>query len=263
MTSHGPPYGGPGKTNEAPSGPVVTSRRNVSSTMRCPSLSGSVIVSPFRNTASAWLGRSQSSSVIGPAARRRPRTATCSSAGAGLDTSPNSARQESCCSTPSSPTARAPTAPTGCRGIPAASLPSARPQIDLFDQPARLILPKQTSPRCQRSGPRLTGAAATTADNGLVVDVEPGRFEGNSHHGAGRAARGSRAADAQRRGDRRARPWPPGLLGLYEGSPVGRSRDSTSDGARMNHVCRVIGEPSCPLGGLPLTCRASMAVQSW
>jgi hypothetical protein len=30
---------------------------------------------------------------------------------------------------------------------------------------------------CQRSGPRLTGAAATRADNGLVVDIEPGRFE--------------------------------------------------------------------------------------
>ena len=34
-------------------------------------------------------------------------------------------------------------------------------------------------------------------------------------------------------------------------------------GARMSRVCRVIGEPSCPLGGLPLICRASMAVRSW
>jgi hypothetical protein len=40
----------------------------------------------------------------------------------GCHTSPSSARQESCCSTPSSPTARAPTAPTGCRGIRAAKL---------------------------------------------------------------------------------------------------------------------------------------------
>src|SRR5207344_2781387 len=79
-----------------------------------------------------------------PAARRRPRTATCSSAGAGCHTSPNSARQESCWSTPSSPTARPPTAPTGCHGIQAASVPSARPQIDLVSQPARLILPKLT-----------------------------------------------------------------------------------------------------------------------
>ena len=50
------------------------------------------------------------------------------------------------------PTAREPTAATGCRGIRAASVPSAGLQIDLVSQPPRLILPKLTpaSPRSRR-----------------------------------------------------------------------------------------------------------------
>jgi len=46
-----------------------------------------------------------------------PGTATCSSAGARWDTSPNSARPGSCCSTPSS---RPAWGPTGCPGTPPA-----------------------------------------------------------------------------------------------------------------------------------------------
>ena len=72
---------------------------------------------------------------------------------------------------------------------------------------------------CQRSGQRLTGAAATRADNGLVVDVEPGRFEemvitalDGLPEDLGRLMRNVAVTVEHD-------PGPPGLLGLYEDRP--------------------------------------------
>ncbi len=88
---------------------------------------------------------------------------------------------------------------------------------------------------CQRSGPRLTGAAATRADNGLVVDVEPGRFEemvitalDGLPEDLGRLMRN--VAVTVEHG-----PGPPGLLGLYEGIPL-TSRTSDYAGVLPDRI---------------------------
>ena len=60
-------------------------------------------------------------------------------------------------------------------------------------------------------------------------------FRRHGRHRAGRAARGSRPADAQCRGDGRARPGPPGLLGLYEGIPL-TSRTSEYAGVLPDRI---------------------------
>lgn len=70
-----------------------------------------------------------------------------------------------------------------------------------------------------------------------MIEVEPGRFEdmGNGRPRAGRAARGTRPADAQCRGDGRAPPgtaWP---ARAYEGIPL-TSRTSQYAGVLPDRI---------------------------
>ena len=88
---------------------------------------------------------------------------------------------------------------------------------------------------CQRPGQRLTGAAATRADNGLVVDVEPGRFEemvitalDGLPEDLGRLMRNVAVTVEHD-------PGPPGLLGLYEGIPL-TSRTSDYAGVLPDRI---------------------------
>ena len=84
-------------------------------------------------------------------------------------------------------------------------------------------------------GQRLTGAAGTRADNGLVVDVEPGRFEEMVITALDGLPEDLRRLMRNVAVTVEHDPGPPGLFGLYEGIPL-TSRTSDYAGVLPDRI---------------------------